>query len=160
MAIGPKHRVPPRRKREGKTDYRKRMKLLLSRKPRFVVRISLRHAITQLVGFRPEGDYTIAAANSKELSKHGWKGSTSSIEAAYLTGLLLGVRAKKKKHKEGVLDMGFVAPIKGGKVFGALKGAIDAGMEIPHSEEVLPEAAAFETPELKKVKEKILKSGG
>lgn len=160
MARGPKHRVPHRRKREGKTDYRKRMKLLLSRKQRLVVRVTLRHVIMQVVEYHPEGDKTIAATNSRELSKYGWKGSTSNIGAAYLTGMLIGVRAAKNKNKERVLDTGFVTPIKGSKVFGALKGALDAGMSISHSEEVLPDAGAFETPEIKKVKEKILKSGG
>ena len=131
MAIGPKHRVPPRRKREGKTDYRKGVKLLLSGKPRLVVRKTLRNTIIQLIEYLPEGDRTIAAANSKELSKYGWKGSTSNTAAAYLTGVLIGVRAAKKKHTEGLLDIGFTTPLKGCKVFGALKGALEAGMSIP-----------------------------
>lgn len=139
MAKGPRFRVPFRRKREGKTDYRKRLKLLLSGKPRWVVRKSSWHILVQLIENSPEGDKVIASAHSNELRKYGWKGGTSNIPSAYLTGLLCGLKAVKKGQKKGVLDIGLVARVKKSRIFASLKGLLDAGIEIPHSEEVLPD---------------------
>ncbi|MFQ6050402.1 MAG: 50S ribosomal protein L18 [Candidatus Hydrothermarchaeota archaeon] len=136
---GPKRRVPFRRKREGKTDYRLRMKLILSNKPRLVVRRSLKNTNVQLIEASEKGDVTIASANSKELEKFGWKASTGNVPASYLTGLLCGIRALRKGKKEAVLDIGLQTPIRGSRIFSALKGAIDAGLNIPHSDEVFPD---------------------
>jgi large subunit ribosomal protein L18 len=137
MAKGPTWRVPFRRKREGKTDYRQRLKLLRSGKPRFVVRISLKHVLAQVVRADPKGDLTLASAHSKELSKFGWKGGTSNIPAAYLVGLLCGYRALRAGVRECVLDIGMHTPTAGAKVFAALMGALDAKLQIPHGEEIL-----------------------
>ncbi|MCS7131106.1 MAG: 50S ribosomal protein L18 [Hadesarchaea archaeon] len=137
MAKGPTWRVPFRRRREGKTDYRQRLKLLRSGKPRFVVRISLNHVVAQVVRADPAGDLTLASAHSKELSKFGWKGNTSNTPAAYLVGLLCGYRALRAGVTECVLDIGMHAPTAGAKVFAALMGALDAKLQIPHSEEIL-----------------------
>ncbi len=138
MAKGPRHRVPFRRRREGKTNYRKRLKLLLSGKPRLVVRKSNQHVTAQIIVYDEVGDRTIVSAHSKELVKIGWLGSTKNVAAAYLVGLLCGLRAKKKGIEEAILDIGLISPTKGGKVFAVLKGAVDAGLKIPHSEEILP----------------------
>ncbi len=127
-----------RRRREGKTNYRKRLKLLLSKKPRLVVRKSNRYIIAHVVEFDPRGDRTIAYAHSSELRKFGWVYSCKNTPAAYLTGLLCGLRALKKGIKEVILDIGLHAPCKGAKVFAAMKGAADAGLQIPYSEEILP----------------------
>ncbi|MFQ6135801.1 MAG: 50S ribosomal protein L18 [Candidatus Hydrothermarchaeales archaeon] len=159
MATGPRYRVPFRRKREGKTDYRKRAKLIISGKPRLVIRKSLNHATVQLIEYRPEGDVTITSAHSKELKRHGWKGSTSNMASFYLTGLMCGMRAIKKKQKNAVLDAGLASLNKRSKIFAALKGAIDAGMVIPHGDDVLPEDDRFKGEGFEKVVEKI-KSGG
>ncbi|MEM2908270.1 MAG: 50S ribosomal protein L18 [Candidatus Hadarchaeales archaeon] len=137
MAKGPTWRVPFRRRREGKTDYRQRLKLLRSGKPRFVVRISLKHVLAQVVRADPKGDLTLASAHSKELSKFGWKGGTSNTPAAYLVGLLCGYRAVRVGVRECVLDIGMHTPTPGAKVFAALMGALDAKLQIPHGEEVL-----------------------
>ncbi len=139
MGSGPRYRVPFRRRREGKTDYRKRLKLLLSGKPRVVVRKTLRHTIVQVIEFDVKGDRVLASAHSNELKKYGWKANTGNLPASYLTGLLCGKKALKKGIKEGVLDIGLHSPIKGARIFAALKGLVDAGMEIPHSEEVFPQ---------------------
>ncbi|MHC1635026.1 MAG: 50S ribosomal protein L18 [Candidatus Methanospirareceae archaeon] len=138
MARGPTYKVPFRRRREGKTDYRKRLKLLLSGKPRVVVRKSNRYIRMQLIRFNKQGDETLVSAISSELEKYGYKGNKCNVPAAYLTGLLFGKRAKERGYEEGVLDIGLHSPSYGSKVFAALKGAIDAGMKIPHGEEVLP----------------------
>ncbi|MEM2925267.1 MAG: 50S ribosomal protein L18 [Methanocellales archaeon] len=138
MAKGPRYKVKFRRRREGKTDYRKRLRLLLSKQPRLVVRKSLKHIRAQLVIPSEKGDITVASAFSKELLKYGYRASTSSTPAAYLTGLLLGYRAKKAGFSNAILDIGLYSPTKGARVFATLKGAIDAGLSIPHNESILP----------------------
>ncbi len=140
MGHGPRYRVPWRRRREGKTNYYKRLKLIKSGKPRLVVRRTNKYIIVQIAEARLGGDKIIAAAHSRELVKlYGWKGGTKNTSAAYLTGLLAGYRALQKGVKEAVLDIGLHEPVKGSRVFAVLKGALDAGLEIPHSEEILPE---------------------
>ena len=95
MATGPRYFVPFRRRREGKTDYYQRTRLVVADVPRMVVRKTNRHIIVQLVTAEMDGDRTLVAANSAELEKYGYKGSTSSTPAAYLTGMLFAVKAKK-----------------------------------------------------------------
>ena len=131
-------KVPFRRRKEGKTNYRKRLNLLKSGKPRAVVRTTLRKIIVQIVEYHPEGDMIRATAVSSELGAHGWKHSASNTPASYLTGLLAGKRAVKRGISEAVLDIGLKVPVKGSKVFATIKGLLDAGMDIPHGEEILP----------------------
>ncbi len=131
-----RYSVPYRRKREGKTDYKKRIKLLLGSKPRLVVRKSLKHLLIQLIEFQPQGDKVLITAHSGELEKHGWKGGTSNTSAAYLTGLLLAKKAGKKL--ECVLDIGQYTSVKGSILYAAARGAADDGLTIPLSKEVVP----------------------
>ena len=77
----------------------------------------------------------MAAAHSRELKKYGWKAPTGNVPAAYLTGLLCGLKAKAKGVTEAILDIGLVAPTRGSKVFAALGGVLDAGFDVPHDEE-------------------------
>lgn len=140
MAKGPRYCVPFRRRREGKTDYKARKALLLSGKPRLVARGSLRNMIVQIIVAKPYGDNVIVSAYSRELTgKYGWKASRGNIPAAYLTGLICGLKAKAKGVKEAILDIGLYSPIKGARVFAALKGVLDAGVNVPCSEETLPD---------------------
>ncbi len=138
MARGPRYKVPFRRRREGKTNYRKRLKLLLSGLPRLVVRGSLKHFTAQFIEARVGGDVVLASAHSSELKKYGWKAPCGNLPAAYLTGLLAGIRAVKKGIAKAVLDIGLHRPTKGARVFAALQGALDAGVEVPHGEGILP----------------------
>lgn len=130
--------VKHRRRRELKTNYRKRLKLLKSGKIRVVVRKSLKHMRVQFIKWTGEGDHTIVQAFSKELVKYGWDHYCGNVPAAYLTGLLAGLKAKKAGIKEGVLDIGLQTSTKGGRIYAALKGVLDAGIHVPHSEEILP----------------------
>ncbi len=139
MASGPRYRVPFRRRREGKTDYRKRVKLLLSGKLRAVVRVTNKHVIAHIVEFDERGDRTLVHVTSKELEKLGWKGSGKSLPACYLVGYLLGKKALEKGINQAVLDLGLLTPIAGSRAFAVLKGMIDAGLEIPHGEGIFPE---------------------
>ena len=130
--------IPHRRRREQRTDYKQRLRLLKSRKPRFVVRSAGNSIVCQIVLHDSKGDRTIASATSLELKKHGWKGHTGNLPAAYLTGFLCGQKAKKHKVKEAILDMGLHISVKGSRIYACLKGAIDSGLEIPHSTNILP----------------------
>jgi large subunit ribosomal protein L18 len=138
MARGPRYKVPFRRRREGRTDYRHRAALLRGEKVRVVVRSSNRHSRVQFIEYRDGQDFTLASAVSKELEKLGWKLSGRSTPGAYLTGYLAGKRAAEKGLGQAVLDIGLREPTKGAVVFAALKGVLDAGIEVPHSDEMLP----------------------
>jgi large subunit ribosomal protein L18 len=135
MAKDSRYRVPPRRRREGKTDYQARKALVLSGKPRLVTRSTLKNVTAQIIVAKPLGDEVLAGAHSKELKKYGWKAPTGNVPAAYLTGLLCGLKAKAKGVSEAILDIGLVAPTKGSKLFAALSGVLDAGIDVPHDEE-------------------------
>ncbi len=167
MATDTRHKVPFRRRREGKTDYRSRLRLVRSGKPRLVVRRSLKHTVVQLVGYDEKGDRVLASSTTGQLRELGWTASTGNTPAAYLAGLLAGRRAGKASVKEAILDLGLVRPSKGAKVFAALKGVLDAGVEVPHSDDVLPAEARLKGEHLNKpdigrmfdeVKQKILRS--
>lgn len=136
MARNNKYSVPFRRKREGKTNYHKRLKLLLGSSPRLVVRKSSRYISLQVISFTEKGDKIVASAHSRELAKLGWKAGTSNTSAAYLVGLLLA--SKVKKGMRCVLDLGNYASVKGCLLYAAVKGCIDGGMEVPCSEKVFP----------------------
>jgi large subunit ribosomal protein L18 len=126
-----------RRRREEKTDYKRRLALLKSKKTRVVVRKSLSNITVQFVDYFTDGDKTLAGATSAELKKYGWT-STGNVPAAYLTGLLAGKKAKAKNVNEAVLDLGIQIKTKGSRLYAALKGVIDAGINVPHSPEILP----------------------
>ncbi|MCU4743557.1 50S ribosomal protein L18 [Halobacteria archaeon AArc-m2/3/4] len=137
MATGPRYKVPMRRRREVRTDYHQRLRLLKSGKPRLVARKSNAHTTAQLVSPGPQGDETHASAHSSDLEEYGWEAPTSNLPAAYLTGLLAGKRALDAGLEEAVLDIGLNTATPGNKVFAVQEGAIDAGLEIPHNDSVL-----------------------
>ncbi len=139
MATGPRYKVAFRRRRESRTNYYTRKKLLASHEYRAVVRRSNKNVTVQFVDFTMEGDVTVAAADTKQLKKFGWEHSCSSIPAAYLVGYMAGLRAKKAEIEYAVLDLGMQNPQHGGVLFAVAKGMIDAGLEIPVSEDVLPD---------------------
>lgn len=116
--------------------------------------------ICQIVYAKIVGDVTLAAAYSHELPRYGMPVSLTSYAAAYATGLLVARRVLTKlgladqyvgnvdnvgedftvEHQEGrrpffaLLDVGLQRTSTGAKVFAALKGALDGGIEIPHGE--------------------------
>ena len=138
MKLSPTYKMPFKRRRLFKTDYKKRLRLLLSKKPRLVVRKSLKYMTAQIVEFSEKGDKTLVAATSKDLKKLGWSFACDNLPAAYLTGLLVGKKALGKGIQEAILDSGFYPSTKGSRIYAVVKGAIDAGMKVPVSEEVLP----------------------
>jgi len=141
MSVGPRYRVHFRRRREGKTDYRVRLRLLRSGEPRAVVRFSCRRVRVSIVRYDPVGDRVVAAAESAELGRLGFPPtSLASTPAAYLTGYLAGLRSKSAGEESAVLDTGIRHPTEGGRLSAALKGLLDSGLEVPHGEGGFPSA--------------------
>jgi len=168
--------VKLRRRREGKTDYRQRRKLITqdknkyqAHKYRLVVRFSNRFVLCQIVYAEITGDKVLCSAHSSELGKFGLKVGLKNYAAAYATGLLLARRLltqlgmneiysgveeptgevistdvngrkyfvdsvnEEKKPFRVFLDVGIKNTTTGAKVFGAMKGASDGGLDIPHN---------------------------
>ena len=71
MKLSPTYKMQFKRRKEGKTDYQNRLKMLKSGRPRLVVRKSLRYITAQVIEFTPKGDKTLVSATSKELKKLG-----------------------------------------------------------------------------------------
>lgn len=139
---GTRRRSVFRRRKAGLTDYRRRLKLLRGRKPRAVVRVSNTRTTCQLVTWAASGDLVTVSVTGSDLSKkYGWPQdfSKKSVPASYLVGYAMGKAAKAQGAEEAVLDIGLAASTPGNRVFSALKGMVDAGLEIPHGENVLPE---------------------
>lgn len=136
-AKGPKYMVPYRRKREYKTDYRLRYKLLKSGHPFFVVRRSNNYITVSISVPEIGGDKTLFTISSKILrKKYGWYG-LKNTPAAYLTGLLAGKRAVSMGIKKAVMNLGLAFTKRASIPFAAAMGARDAGLEVPMGEEAL-----------------------
>jgi len=125
-----------RRIREGKTNYRKREKLLIGKKDFVTVNVSDENVSAQLI--RPDllGDKVMASVHSNELLSYGWKGSRKNVPSCYLVGLLLGKKCLQKKITRAILYIGkrhFTT-----KIAACLKGLSEAGLEMPFSENIIP----------------------
>lgn len=157
--------IKKRRRLECRTDYKARIALLSSGAPRLVVRKSNLYITAQIVKSKEAQDSVVCTATSRELEGYGWKGSKKNLPASYLTCFLLGKKCKDRV-KKAVLDIGLHRSTKGSKIYACLKGAIDAGLEIPHAEEMLPGESRLKGEHINKelgkqfddVKKKILES--
>ncbi|MFX1295077.1 MAG: 50S ribosomal protein L18 [Promethearchaeota archaeon] len=139
MARGPRYHVSFRRRRSGRTNYYYRKRLILSNQLRFIIRSSLKHIIIQIAQAELIGDKILSSTHSSELNKNfKWLGGTGNLPTAYLTGLLAGKKAFQKNYEKGVLDIGVSNSIRGNRLYAALKGLIDAGIEIPHNKKMYP----------------------
>ncbi|XP_029355985.1 60S ribosomal protein L5 [Echeneis naucrates] len=167
-----RYQVKFRRRREGKTDFFARKRLVVQDKNKYntpkyrmIVRFSNRDIICQIAYAKIEGDMIVCAAYSHELPKYGISVGLTNYAAAYCTGLLLARRLLNKFGLDKVydgqvevtgdefnvesidgqpgaftcyLDAGLARTTTGNKVFGALKGAVDGGLSIPHSTKRFP----------------------
>jgi large subunit ribosomal protein L5e len=167
-----RYQVKFRRRREGKTDYFARKRLVVQDKNKYntpkyrlIVRFTNKDIICQIAYARIQGDVIVCAAYSHELKKYGIQVGLTNYAAAYCTGLLIGRRILKKFSLDGIyagaeevtgeeyhvdsvdgqpsafrcyLDVGLARTTTGARVFGALKGAADAGLDIPHSNKRFP----------------------
>ncbi len=150
MATSKNYVVPLRRRREGKTNYRKRLAYLLSGKPRLVVRITNTQFIAQIVKSEKGQDYVIAQFNSSSLKKkYGWKYAVKNLPSAYLTGLILGKMALQKGIKEVILDVGLRKPHRKGRIYALVKGIIDAGISVPYDPTILPDESRLKGEHIK-----------
>lgn len=165
-----RYQVKYKRRRQGKTDYRARLRLTTQDKNkyntpkyRFSVRFSNRDITCQIQYATIAGDIVVASAYAHELPRYGLKQGLTNYAAAYATGLLLARRTLTKfgladtyqgltdadavgedynvdEADEGprpftaLLDTGLKRTSTGSKVFAALKGALDGGLNVPHSE--------------------------
>jgi len=162
-----------RRRREGKTDYYARKRLVVQAKNKYntpkyrmIVRISNKDICCQIAYARIQGDVVIAAAYSHELPRYGVKVGLTNYAAAYCTGLLLARRLLNKFKLDTLyegqtkvdgdeffvedldgdqpgafhacLDIGLARTSTGARIFGAMKGAVDGGIDIPHSQKRFP----------------------
>jgi large subunit ribosomal protein L18 len=151
-----------RRKREGKTDYRKRLVLLKSGLPRLVIRASNKSIQAQLVKYEADGDKVLATARASELKKLGWNGACGNTPAAYLTGLLL---AQKLGDFDGdiIVDIGLQKHHKGGRIYAVAKGAVDGGLSVRVGEDVFPSEERIngshmeKKPDIETIKTKLTK---
>uniref|UniRef100_A0A7S3DYN6 Large ribosomal subunit protein uL18 C-terminal eukaryotes domain-containing protein n=1 Tax=Chloropicon laureae TaxID=464258 RepID=A0A7S3DYN6_9CHLO len=130
-------------------------------KYRLVVRFSNKNITCQIVYATLTHDVVVASAYSKELPEYGLNFGLTNYAAAYCTGLLIARRVLTKlgladtykglAEASGedymveevddaprpffcLLDVGLKRTSTGSKVFAALKGALDGGLDIPHSE--------------------------
>lgn len=176
-----RYQTPFRRRREGKTDYYARKRLVAQHKAKYntpkyrlVVRFTNKDIITQIISSTITGDVVLSAAYSHELPRYGITHGLTNWSAAYATGLLLARRTLQKlgldKTYAGVeepegeyelteavedgprpfkvyLDVGLQRTTTGARIFGALKGASDGGLYVPHSENRFP-GWDFEAEEL------------
>lgn len=136
-----------------------------SKKYRLVVRRTNRKIICSVNFYTLTGDKTVASADSSELAHHGLTAGLTNYSAAYATGLLCSRRLLKKQKMDDMyegnkkvdgslydvnndikdrrpfkcyLDVGLTRTTTGNRVFGALKGACDGGLHIPHNEKRFP----------------------
>ena len=140
MAKGPRYRVPLKRRRENKTNYHKRRIMVLAKTPRLVIRRSQRYITIQIIEALPQGDHTLLALTSKELHKYGWKTPSGNLPAAYLTGVIMGYKARAKGIGSVIPDIGLRRASSGSRVFAVIKGAQDAGLDVPCTE-MMPDEA-------------------
>ncbi|MFM8658862.1 MAG: 50S ribosomal protein L18 [Candidatus Nitrosotenuis sp.] len=125
-----------RRLREEKTNYKKRKLMLMSRADFITVQISNENTLVQIHKPQLTGDKVVASAHSRFLISKGWKGSRKNVPAAYLTGYMAGKKALASGTTSAILYSGTRRYTQ--RMAAALKGVIDAGLEIPASEETLP----------------------
>ena len=125
-----------RRLREEKTNYKKRGTMLMGKRDFITVNITNENTQVQILKPGMTGDKVVASAHSRYLLDKGWQGSRKSVPAAYLTGYLAGKKALGKGAKDAILYTGTRKYTQ--RMAAALKGVIDAGVQVPANEETFP----------------------
>lgn len=154
-------KILKRRRKEYKTDYKKRFALLKSGLPRIIFRKTDKYLIAQYVKSKEAQDKIILGIDSRELLKYGWlkdkKESIKSTPAAYLIGYLIGGKILSKKlGPEGVssgekpiIDFGMARVIHKTGTYAFIKGLIDSGIKIECKKENFPEESRIKGEHLK-----------
>ncbi len=140
-----------RRRKEFKTDYKKRFALLKSGLPRIVFRKTDKYLIAQYVKSKEAQDKIIFGIDSRELLKYGWpeKESIKSTPASYLTGYLIGGKILLKKLEKPIIDFGMARVIHKTGAYAFIKGLIDSGIKIECKKETFPEESRIKGEHLK-----------
>ena len=125
-----------RRLREEKTNYRRRQAMLMGKRDFITVKISNENTLVQIHTPQLSGDKVVSSAHSRFLLEKGWKGSRKSVSAAYLTGYLAGKKAIGHGVKNAILYSGTDSYTQ--RMAAALKGVVDAGLEVPANSETFP----------------------
>ncbi len=137
--LGMAHSRILRRLREQKTNYKKRGTMLMGRRDFVTVHISNENTQVQVHAPRMGGDVVIASAHSRYLLAAGWKGSRKSVPASYLTGYLAGKRAVRGGAGRAIMYAGTRRYTE--RMSAALKGIVDAGMDVPVDPGTFPDEA-------------------
>ncbi len=151
-----KHIYLLRRRRERKTDYRKRKTILLSRSLFLSPRITSKNISVQISKATSIGDEVLASAHTRELYKLGWKGSGTCLPAAYLTGLIAGLKAKKLDIKYAIVYSGLRQYKSGSRISATLKGVTDSGLDIHAGKETFPTNDRIKGEHISKYAESLL----
>jgi len=135
-------KISKRRKREGKTDYSRRIKMLKGEFPRVVFRKTNRYVIAQYVISKEAKDEVKFELSSKKLLSYGWakeaRGSLKSIPAYYLIGFLIGKKIVSNKLKNPIADFGMYRVLSKSNIQAFIKGLVDSGVKIAHKKESFP----------------------
>lgn len=150
MADNSNFKVPHKRRRNQETDYEQRLNLLKSDSPRVVVRTSNKHTKAHISYYNREGDENSDFTSTEELEQYGWDQNTGNLPSAYLAGYLLGMKTDEDK---AILDLGLRESKKGGRIFAAVKGMNDAGLEVPVGEEAYPEESRISGEHIKEIRD-------
>ncbi len=129
--------VKLKRKRKGKTDYKSRLKYLKSDKTRLVIRPTTSNLTIQAINFVESGDKILCTMKATDLKKIGWNYHAGNMPSAYLAGLYFGSK-NKDKVKEAIIDLGRRSITKGDRLAATIKGLVDSGINIPHSDKIFP----------------------
>ena len=142
-----------RRRKENKTDYLKRLKLLKGEKPRIVFRKTNRYIISEYIVSEEAQDKVIFGFDSRKLNEYGWPkeahGSLKSISASYLMGYLIGKTILKQKLENPILDTGMNRVLHKNKIYAFIKGMIDSGIKIECKKEFFPEESRIKGEHMK-----------
>jgi large subunit ribosomal protein L18 len=125
-----------KRIRTHKTNYRKRQALLISRQNFVTVKITNQNAIAQILKPEIGGDLVKVSAHSRELRRHGWRGSLNSLPACFLLGILLGMKARQNGIESAILYIGNKAFTS--RIAACMKGIVESGLDVPVSEDTFP----------------------
>lgn len=147
--------VKYRRKKEGRTDYKRRLTLLKSNKLRLIIRKSLKNITVQVIKYEKAGDKVMVSVCSRELKKIGWKGYCKNLPAGYLVGLLCGIKAKKQKCEELIVDSGLQKLSKGNLIYSVVKGVLDSGITVACGEDIFPKEERIQG---KHISEEVVKN--
>ena len=110
--------------------------MLMGKRDFITVNITNENTQVQILKPGMTGDTVIASAHSRYLLDKGWKGSRKSVPAAYLTGYLAGKKALGKGATDAIMYTGTRRYTQ--RMAAALKGVIDAGVQVPADPETFP----------------------